>query len=154
MIEKTYRRAADPDLVAAIRAHKAALGAAGAAPGRRFTLTMAPRYPAPPEPPTPPTPEPAPTPPPTPTPTPDTDDNPSSMFGPEAVAKVYKAREEVLRRVGVVRVAALDAHTGAGIEVTSPVPTRSAPVGWPDPTEVYARRREDVRRAAQHRRRE
>jgi hypothetical protein len=146
MIEsKSYRRPADPALVAAIRAHKAAL-AAGAAPRRRFTLTMAPRVPTPPEPP------PAPTPPtpPDPTPpdpvTPDTD--PSSMFSAANATAVYAAREEVLRKIGVSRL---------GNEVTSPpAPTRSAPPRWPDHEAVYATRRKDVERtrAAQRRRRE
>jgi hypothetical protein len=74
------------------------------------------------------------------------------MFSAANAAAIYAAREEVLRRVGVARVGAMDAHT-AGSDVTSlPVPTRSAPRGWPDPTEVYERRKADVRRAQQQRR--
>jgi hypothetical protein len=136
---------ADPRLIAAIRAHKGAL-AAGAtpAPRRRFAVTMAPRVPSPPEPaPTPPTP-PDPTPP-DPTPDPGTTVPTGSPFTPDVAAAIYKAREEVLRRIGVSRVSALDVHTNAGSEVTSLLaPTRSAPVGWPDPVEVYERRRLEV----------
>jgi hypothetical protein len=154
MIENTHRRAADPRLVAAIRAHKAALAAGAPAP-RRFTVTMAPRVPAPPEPPPQPAPEPAPEPPPD--PTPDTGNTPSSMFSAATAATIYTAREEVLRRLGVYRVGAMD-HTNTGSEVTSrSVPTgKPTPPRWPDADAVYAARRRDVERAraAQHRRRE
>jgi hypothetical protein len=138
---------ADPRLIAAIRARKAAL-AAGASASRRFTMT--PRVPAPPEPPpapTPPTPDPTP-----PDPTaPDTDD----VFGAAAAERVYAARQAVVRGVSAARLSALDVHTGAGSEVTSrSVPTgKPTPPRWPDATETYERRKQDVRRAQQQRRR-
>jgi hypothetical protein len=153
MIEKTHRRAADPTLVAAIRAHKAAL-AAGAAPRRRFTFAMAPRVPSPPEPPPAPTP-PEPTPPP-PDPTPDTGTTvpTGSPFTPDGAAAIYKAREAVTRRVGVDRMRALD-PTGTRGDVPPPsTPPRRVPVRWPDHETVYAARRRDVERARSARRRE
>jgi hypothetical protein len=151
MVEKTHRPVADPGLIAAIQARRRAL-AAGAAVPRRFIVpgAMTPRQPpAPPEPtaPTPPTPDPTP---PDPTPTPDTLRT-VGPFSEAAAERLYAQRAEVLRRVGVARVAAMDNAT-TGSEVPSlPVPTRSAPVGWPDAETVYARRREDVGRAQQRR---
>jgi hypothetical protein len=149
MTEK--RPVADPALIAAIQARRRAV-AAGAPVSRRFTVrATTPRYPAPPAPtpptPTPPTPDPAP-----PDPTPDTDDTPSSMFSAANATAIYEARAQVLRRIGVSRVGAMD-HTGAGNEVTSrQAPTRSAPPAWPNPDVVYAARRRDVERARARRR--
>ena len=88
------------------------------------------------------TPPPAPTPPTTPAPAP-----PSPDFLPAAAERLYAARAQVTRQAGVDRLRAL-----GGEPVPSsrpPAPTRDAPPAWPDPDEVYARRREDVRLAQQ-----
>jgi hypothetical protein len=134
MIEKT---AADPRLVAAIRAHRAAL--AGASVPRRVArppVVTTPRTP-------------------TPTPTPPSHDpTPASYtgitaptggpFSATAAAQVYANRQRVEHASALSRVRALAPADDPRPVPTEPVPV---PVRWPDPAEVYERRKADVRRA-------
>jgi hypothetical protein len=136
MIAQTHRRGApDPTLVAEIRRRKAALAAARPAPRQVVRPPVVAPSPAPP-----------------PAADPPMVRNALPMivdpFGPAAAGAIFDARKRVEHDWAVARLRAL----APPAEPRAPSPAPGPAPGWPDPADVYERRKADVRRAAQQRR--
>jgi hypothetical protein len=126
----TQRGPIGPGLLAAIRPRRAALATAPPAPARVARLAVVAATPTPAS-------APKPEPPP-----------PRDPFSAAAAAALYAERQQVTRQAGVDRVRALGGEpVPSGDAPRPPAARRDAEPAWPDPAEVYARRREDVRRA-------